>query len=184
MAVADNALRDHGLGHLVEAVGAILRADLHDALRRLYGAHDLLRLFHAVRQRLLDVDVLARGQGVEQHAVVQMFGSGDEDSVHFLVGQQITVVEIGLGRVQPLGLDDVLALSQVGVEGIADRRDSDLRGIAGVSALLQVAAARAGANPAQIDAAIGSSEGRQNGRCGGQGGGLHQAAAGEFLTHL
>ena len=122
VAVADQALLDHRPRHLVEAVGAVLRADLDDALALGGDAHDLLRFFDGVGQRLLDVDVLAGGERVEQHAVMEMLRRGDDDRVDGLVGQQFLVVDVGLGRVLAERGDDVLALGQIAGEGVADAR--------------------------------------------------------------
>src|SRR5437762_4730735 len=54
-------------------------------------------LLHGVRDRLLEVHVLALGQGFERHGRVPVVGGGDDDGVHVRAIEDLAVVEAGVG---------------------------------------------------------------------------------------
>ncbi len=69
----------------------LLRADLHDALVLVLGLDDRRALGQIVRQRLLDVDVLAGRAGVDGHRHVPVVGRADQHGVDVLAVEQLVV---------------------------------------------------------------------------------------------
>ena len=67
-------------------------------LRRRFG--HLARLFDRVRHRLLQVDVLARGHGVDRHLRVPVVRRGDEHAVHIRPGEQFPVIVVDIFLLQ------------------------------------------------------------------------------------
>lgn len=154
MAVSDQPLLDHRPRHLVEAVRAVLRSHLDDALALRRDAHDLLRLLHRVGERLLHVDMLPGGQRVQQHPMVKVFGRRDDDRVKRLVGEQLLVVDEGFRSILAQRRHHILALREVARVGVADRVHLDPRSHPGISPLSQVAAAASGSDDADVNAII------------------------------
>ena len=72
---------------------ALLGAGLHDLFRR-FDHPDHLRAFgDAVGDRLLDVDVLARRDGVERHRLVPVIGRADHDGIDLTIVENLPVVD-------------------------------------------------------------------------------------------
>jgi hypothetical protein len=95
--LADGTGGDELSGLLVLRQDHLLGADLEDHLR--VGQHDLAQIEGVVepqRHRLLDVDVLARPQGVARHRAVPVLGGGDQHAVNVVAGQDLVVVVIGV----------------------------------------------------------------------------------------
>ena len=86
MHVADHALLDQFLRLFIERRTAILRSHLDDLFRFLPRLDDVEALFDGVRQRLLDVDVLAGIERRDRHIVMQVLRRHDVDGVDRLVG--------------------------------------------------------------------------------------------------
>ena len=95
---------------------APLRAHLDDALRAPHRFDDSKALVDLVRQRLLDVDVLARFHRVDDHAGVPVVRRGDDHGVDRFVVEQLAVVVERLGA----GGSFFEAGLQVGLVDIAD----------------------------------------------------------------
>ena len=170
------------LRFFVERGAAILRAHLHDLARLLPRAHDLEALFDGVSQRLFDINVLARLERRDGHIVVQVLRRHDEDGVDGLVGQQVVIVLVGLGRGAPDGLHAILGAGDVAIVGIADRRDLDIVGGGGMQPVEAGVAAGANTDPADVDLirwrlAPRSRPGR------GNRGGLQKIAPIQFVRH-
>ncbi len=185
MNVADHALGDHFLGALVEAVAAVLSADLHDFAGLLGGRDHLLALFDGVRQRFLDVDILTRLNRRHEHGIMKVFGRGDDDGIDIGVGQELLEILVGLGRVAAHGLHAILGAREMSGVGIAYGDHLDHGFAAGVEALHQVVTARPDADPANLDL-IACAERRKDGGGGGESQtarGLNEIAAGKIVFH-
>ncbi len=125
----------------------------------------------AQRDRLLDIDILARLAGVDGLQGVPVVGCGDDDGVHVLEFEQLAVV------LEPLGAGADLLRREVEV-GLVDVADGDDLGVGLLEeAVEHLVAAVAQADEAEADAVIGAedAEGRE-GRGGADGG----EGAGEF----
>ena len=70
----------------------LLCARLHDLLGGFHRPRHLLALLEGVGDRLLQEDVLARGQRVEGHPLVPVVRGADEHGVHVLVVEDLPVV--------------------------------------------------------------------------------------------
>ena len=99
----------------------LLHADLDDLLVPILGLDDRRALGRVVRQRLLDVDVLAGVAGVDRHRHVPVVGAADQDGVDVLAVEELAIV---LGR-DRLGIGELLGVVEVGVVDVADGRDPD-----------------------------------------------------------
>ena len=128
-------------------------------------AQNFLAFFDGVGQRLLDVNVLAGLEGVDQHGGVQMLGRGDDDRVDTLVLQQLAIVGIALGRIAAESLHTGGGLRQVPGIRIADGRHRGRLLVAGVKALQQLAPANADADHTDRDLIVGSGRSRRERRC-------------------
>ena len=102
---------------------ALLRAGLDDLLRRLDGLHHLGAFFDRVRDRLLDVDVLAGGDRVERHLLVPVIRRADEHRVDLAVVEDAPV----LGRLERGRTGDLGGLQEPRLEDVADARRSRRR---------------------------------------------------------
>ncbi len=168
--VADVA-RAHELeAALVVAAGALLRAHLHHALvggRRLQHP---VAFAHHVRQRLLDVDVLARGARQDRHERVPVVGRRDHDGVDVGPVEQLAEVLVRRGRV-PRGRH---GLREPRLAQLRDRGDLD------VGLRLEVEqvplADQAVADQPDPDAVVGAERPSQGGRA-------HHARARDRLEH-
>ena len=69
-----------------------------DPCRPVRRGDQLVAFGHGHRHRLLHGDVLARGEGVDPHARVQVVGGDDVDGVDLGVVEQVAVVGAGLRR--------------------------------------------------------------------------------------
>ena len=92
--LADVPVPDQLAGPLVVRPRALLRADLHDALVPSGHVDHPPPLADEQRQRLLDVDVLARGAGQHRHQGVPVVGRRDDDRVHVAVVEQLAEVAV------------------------------------------------------------------------------------------
>ena len=102
---------------------ALLLADLDDPVRVLPWRRRAtsLRLGERVRERLLDVDVLARVEGIGQHLDVPVVGAGDDHGLDVLVVEHLAIVlRPGRLRVRPGQLQRLLGRD---VPDVADRDD-------------------------------------------------------------
>ena len=70
----------------------LLVADLEDAARLVDLVAERPTLRNRQRGGLLQVDVLARADGVDRDQGVPVIGRADDDGVDILVGEQVTVV--------------------------------------------------------------------------------------------
>ena len=72
------------------------------------GVDDRLPLVQVVGQRLLDVDVLAGGAGVDGHRHVPVVGAADQDGVDVLAVEELAIVlggdGLGVGQL-PAGVE-------------------------------------------------------------------------------
>ena len=75
---------------------ALLRADLNDLRALLIGVEHGIDAGNAVRRRLLAVDVLPGGDGVDGDRAVGMIGRRDQDGVNVLAIQDAAVIDDGL----------------------------------------------------------------------------------------
>ena len=71
---------------------SLLRPGLHDLLRRLDRLHHLGAFLDGVRDRLLDVDVLAGGDGLEGDGLVPVIRRADHDGIDSAIVQDAAVV--------------------------------------------------------------------------------------------
>ena len=140
---------------------ALLRARLNDLLGRLDDAHHLGAFFDRVRDRLLDIDVLARLNGVERHHLVPVIRRADQDGVDLAVVEDAPV----LGRLERGRAGNLRGLEESRLEHVTDRDDFD----AGDRLELahQPARPAAGADDRDADAGVGALNGR-GGRRGAQ----------------
>ena len=96
---------------------ALLGAGLHDLFRR-FDDPDHLRAFgDAVGDRLLDVDVLARRDGVERHRLVPVIGGADDDRVDLPIVEDLAVVD----NLHRSGPGDLRRLQQSRLVDVAHR---------------------------------------------------------------
>ena len=86
-------------------VRAALRAVLHDAAVLLRRGHKLTTFVNTVRQRLLDIDVLARLASPHRGERVPVVRCGDGNRVNLLVLQGLADVLVESGRFALGGLD-------------------------------------------------------------------------------
>ena len=154
----------------------LLGAGLHHLLRGLDGRDHGRALVDGVRDGLLDVDVLAGGDGLERHRLVPVIGSADEDRVYVLVVEHAAVV----GDLRRLAPGDLHRLQHPGLVDVGDR--DHLLARQRPELLHEVARAAAGADHADADAVVRAEGGRRRrvppGQEGGGGtdGGSQEAA--------
>ena len=114
-----------------------------------------------MRQRLLDVDVLAGRAGVDRHRHVPVVGRGDQHGVDVLAGQQLVIVLGGDG----LGIGQLLPasrwLSQMSQTAVIRAPGTS------ASARINCLAAAAGADAADVERFVGR-EAAGRGRVAGQ----------------
>ena len=124
---------------------ALLRAGLHDLLRRFDGLDHLRAFGDGVRDRLLDVDVLAGGDGVERDGLVPVIGRADHHRVDLAIVEDAAVV----GHLRGRGPGDLGGLQQARLVDVADRHHL----VAGqlLQQAHQAAGAAAGADHADAD---------------------------------
>src|SRR5207245_8037236 len=94
--LADAAGLDRGVGLPEAVVAGALRADLQDLLRAPDAVAQLDGLLDGVRHRLLDIDVLARLQGVDRDLRVPMVRRGDEDRINIVSVDDLAIVEVAV----------------------------------------------------------------------------------------
>ena len=116
--------------------------------------HHLRALLDRVRDRLLDVDVLARGDGVERHLLVPVIGRPDQHRVDLAVVEDAAV----LGRLERGRAGNLRGLEEPRLEDVAERDDLD----AGdrLELVHQAAGAAARADDRDADAVVGALDGR------------------------
>ncbi len=107
----------YALGLQVVLAGALLHAHLADAVVDARGLDDGRAFLDLQRERLLDVDVLARIQRVDGDGGVPVVGHADQHGIHFLHLEQLAMVAEGLGVGRDLfgGID-------LGAVDVADAR--------------------------------------------------------------
>ena len=154
--LSDHALRDPLLGRLVKHGAAVLRPDLADLAGFLPCLDNVPTFLDGVRQRLFGVHVLAGFESGDGHVVMQVLGRHDVDGVDALVGQQIAIVLVGSGLVSPGLLDVGDAAVNVVLAGVADGRELNLVGRGIVQPADAVVAARAHADPPDINFFVGA----------------------------
>ena len=127
---------------------ALLRAGLHDLLRRFDGLDHLRAFGDGVRDRLLDVDVLAGRHGVERHGLVPVVGRADHDRVDRAIVEDAAVV----GDLGGSGAGDLGGLEHARLIDVADRHQL----VAGqpLQMVHQAAGAAAGADHADADPVV------------------------------
>jgi hypothetical protein len=175
--LADAAAADELTGLAHEVGRAAVDADLRDAVVPPRGVHHAPPLDHAQRQRLFDVDVLARLAGVDGLQGVPVVGGADDHGVHVLALQQPAVV----AELPRVGAD--LAGGEVEV-GLVEVADGDHLGVAlGEEGVEDLVAAVAQADEAQADAVIRPEDlaRRQGGPEGGRGSGFRKVPTGGVL---
>ena len=184
MDIADHPLSHHLLGLLVKRVAAILRPHLHHLAGLFSRFHHRFAFLNSVRERFLDIDVLAGLERRQEHGIVQMLGRGDDHGVDARVLQQIEVILVRLRRVAAHGLDTVFGARHMRCIGVA--HGSYLRQVLapGVKPVHQVVAARTNADPTDANGArsILCAENTGSGNCG-HSRGLHKITAGEIILH-
>ena len=154
---------------------ALLRAGLDDLLRGFDDPDHLGAFGDRVRDRLLDVDVLAGGDGVERHRLVPVIGRADHDRVDLAVVEDPAVV----GHLRGRGPGDLGGLKQPRLVDVADGDHL----VAGelLEQRHQPAGAAAGADHADADSvvrALGSETSATGGEHEPRGGGAQERAAG------
>ena len=167
--LAQAARLDHLGGLLIVGPAPLLGADLHDAVV-LAGGLDRGRPSPIeVRQRFLDVDVLARLAGVDRAQAVPVVVGGHDHRVDVLVVQQLPVVAVGGDGVVAGRLH---ALAEPLLIQIADGDDPRARALH--VALHHAPSFAAAADQSEVDRAVGAggrgAAGRTSlaGRCGGR----------------
>ena len=114
------ALLDDLRGFLEVRPRPLLRAELDDAVGALVGAESFDSALDSVRERLLEIDVLAGGHGVDQHLAMPVVRRRDVDDIHVLAIENSTVVLIALDLHVLLQIGQLLGpLLQPGRVGVA-----------------------------------------------------------------
>ena len=153
---------------------ALLHAALEDLLAGADCFGEGFAFFNGVGDGLLEVDVFARGEGVDGHFDVMVVGSGDEDGVDVFVVEDGAVVEVAGGfggsEAGAAGDDRIAA----GLVDVAD--GEDLVGGDFVGTVEEGAHTLAGADDSDTEGVAGG-EGAGGGE-GGEGAGDEEAAAG------
>ena len=138
-----------------------------------WAAMTALPSLEVVRQRLLDVHVLARLARVDGQRDVPVIGRRDQHRVHVLAGEQFLVLLGG----ERLRVGDLLPLVEVLVPDVADRRDLHVGQFR--ERLHEVSAPPAHADEADLQCVVGGEPaGRFDGKARGEGGGQERAAVG------
>ena len=106
--LAEGAFLDQLCRFLERFALPLLDAHRHDAIVLARGLDGFPARFDLVRQRFLDVDVLAGGARLDRDRAVPVVGRGDENGVDVLALEQPLVVLVALD------LDAGLQLGQVG----------------------------------------------------------------------
>ncbi len=109
------------LGGLLEVrPRALLCAELDDAVRALIGVEGFDGAFDGVRERLLEIDILAGGHGVDQHLAMPVVRRCDVDRIHILAIENSTVILVALELHVLLQASQLLvSLIQPGRVGVA-----------------------------------------------------------------
>ena len=90
---------------------------LHDAAILFSRGHQLSSLINAVRERFLDIDVLARLAGPDRRQRMPVIGRGDGDGIDLLVLQRLADVSVFLWCLALGSLDGFGApLEHVGID--------------------------------------------------------------------
>src|SRR3954453_9966392 len=77
-----------------QVIATALHAALDDLLRGSLSGHQFDALLNGVTERLFHVDVLSGGQRVEDHAMVPMLGSSDQDDIDLFIVQEILILPV------------------------------------------------------------------------------------------
>ena len=111
-----------------------------------------------------------------------MLRGHDVDRINRFVGEQLAVIDEGLGLVAPNGLHAILRARDVALIGIADRRDLDFIGGCRMQPVQARVATRADADLAHIHFVIRALS-RNYGRACGNRGRLQKTTPIEFVRH-
>ncbi len=157
----------------------LLRTDLDDARMLVLGVDDRRSFGEIMRQRLLDVDILAGGAGVHGHGHMPMIGRADEYGLNVLAIEHFLVVLGG----ERFGIGQFAAFVQMGIPNVAHGRDADIRDLG--QRFHKVLAASAGADTADVDRIVGTQDvdGR-HGKGGGDGGGFQERTTSEIVERF
>ena len=94
--LAQDALAAEGGGVQELAAAALLAAHLQDAAVLAHGLHELLAFVDSQRERLLQVDILARLASGNGDDGVLMVGRGNDYGIYVRAGKQLLVVLVGI----------------------------------------------------------------------------------------
>ena len=106
------------LGFEEEIGAAALDADLRDAFGCAHGLDDGEAFVDRVGHGLFEIDVLARGGGIDGHAGMPVVGRRDDYGIEGLIVEQAAVIAVGLRAGGSLGERGL----EVGVVDVADGR--------------------------------------------------------------
>ena len=159
---------------------AALGADLHDAVVPPGRIDHAPALEQVVRDRFLDVDVLARLAGPDRGQGVPVVRGGDGDGGDVLVLQHLADVLDDARRLLLALVDRFQRVGHVGVVDLAD--GDDVHVVEDGEAADEVTAAAADAHDGEVDAFVGLLGGARGGGGGegdggGRGGGFQELAA-------
>ena len=143
---------------------ALLHADLNDPLAFVLSADDGCSLGYFVRERFLDIDVLAGLAGVDRHRDMPVIGRSDEHGVDVAAFENLVVVLGG----ECFGVGDFLGEFQVLLPDVANSPQA----CAGdcLHRFHQPASTSASADAADVDGFVGRvAEGRRGVTGGGRG---------------
>ena len=160
MDLADAALADK-FGRFPAKIGrAPVNANLHDAPVAPRGLQHGATFRHAQRERLLDIDILARGASFDHLERVPVVGGADDHGIHILQFEQTAVVLELLRLAADLFRREV----EVRLAKIANR--DHLGVLVGEKGVQHLVAAVTQPDEAEADALIGSQHARLA-KCGG-----------------
>ena len=132
-----------------ERAGPVLGADLDHAAVLAGRRHHLLPFPQVVRERLLDVDVLARLAGPDRRQGVPVVRQGDDHRVDALVVEHLANIGVGGDRFAAF-LERFDAVGEHGLVGVAQGHDPGFRDLSQCPDELSAPASHASGN---IDAA-------------------------------
>ena len=128
---------DDVLAELIVLPTPLLHPGLNDSPAFFDRPHHLSAFVDRVHDGLLAVDVLAGADRVHQHGLVPVVGRADDDRVHVLQVQGLTIIEAGLGvrprdpeRLVPMRLVDVADADDFGRRDALEQGHEVLRALA------------------------------------------------------
>ena len=150
---ADAAGVDEPLLGLDEVrIAALLRAGLQDTLVLPHRAYDLVAFHRMQRQRLFDVQVLARPARGHGDLAVHVVPRGDDDGVDILAVEDLAVINVLVDR----RAGHFFGAVALHVVSIGDRHPLDVPRRVGVGH--QISTSSAAADNAETDAVIGAQD--------------------------